>query len=278
MRGNLWDDPRVGALVDATDSTEAAVIGGLYWLWATADQHSEDGVMPGLTLRGINRKTGIPGLGEALVDIGWVEDHADGIRIVKFEEHNGASAKKRAQTAKRVANHTANNASLTPKAEPTNAGGVSGALARGREEEEIEKSTSTSVEVSRATPGEACKAMKAAGMAIVSPSNQKLIELLKAGITLDELADAAAYSISKGKDFGYALATAEGRRRDAATAPLPEARASPSETTYQRSMREKMERVVPGIAARAPGSQNPESAIEVPAVILECLGQSKETS
>lgn len=110
MRGNLWDDPRVGRLVDLTDTSEAAVIGGLYWLWATADQHTENGVMLGLSLRQIDRKTGIKGLGEALVEIGWLADHPEGVRIINFEDHNGASAKKRAQTAKRVAAYKAGNA------------------------------------------------------------------------------------------------------------------------------------------------------------------------
>ena len=104
MRGNLWDDPRVGRLVDMTDTSEAAVVGGLYWLWSTADQHTEDGVMPGLSLKQIDRKTGIPGLGQALCDIGWLADHPEGVRIIKFEEHNGQSAKRRASDAQRKAN------------------------------------------------------------------------------------------------------------------------------------------------------------------------------
>jgi len=103
MRGNLWDDPRVARLCDITDKSEAAIVGGLYWLWATADQHTEDGVMPGMTLRAIDRKTGINGFGDALVSIGWVEDRSDGILIVNFEEHNGASAKRRSLDAKRKA-------------------------------------------------------------------------------------------------------------------------------------------------------------------------------
>lgn len=95
MRGNLWDDPRVARLCDETDSNESSVIGGLYWLWATADQHTEDGVMPGLTIRQIDRKTGIQGFGAALCLIGWLIDGADGVQIVRFEEHNGKSAKRR---------------------------------------------------------------------------------------------------------------------------------------------------------------------------------------
>lgn len=101
MRSNLWDDPRVARLCDITDSGEAAIIGALYWLWSAADQHSEDGIMPGLTLRSIDRKTGVPGFGDALVLVDWLADHPDGVRIVRFEEHNGASAKRRCAESKR---------------------------------------------------------------------------------------------------------------------------------------------------------------------------------
>ncbi len=104
MRGNLWDDPRVGRLVDLTESTEGPVIGALYWLWATADQHSADGFMPGLTTRQIDRKTALPGFAAALLEIGWLTEVEGGIVIVKFEEHNGASAKRRCTDAQRKAN------------------------------------------------------------------------------------------------------------------------------------------------------------------------------
>lgn len=104
MRGNLWDDPRVVRICDLTDSTEGPVIGALYWLWATADQHTEDGFMPGLTVRQIDRKTGLPGFGDALVEIGWLIVKTDGVVIVNFSEHNGASAKRRCSDAQRKAN------------------------------------------------------------------------------------------------------------------------------------------------------------------------------
>jgi len=103
MRTNLWDDPRVSRLCDLTDQSEAMVVGALYWLWAMADGHSEDGVLPGLTMRAIDRKTGVNGLGEALETIGWLAEHPDGVMVVNFDEHNGASAKRRSQDAKRKA-------------------------------------------------------------------------------------------------------------------------------------------------------------------------------
>ena len=152
MRGNLWDDPRVAKIVDLTNSSEAAVIGALYWLWATADQHTEDGVMQGLTTRGIDRKTGVKGFGDALVSIGWLADHPEGVRIIDFEKHNGTSAKKRCQTAKRVANHESANAikpqqnqlltnQLTHNHANTNAHSVSPALAREEKRREEKEKT-----------------------------------------------------------------------------------------------------------------------------------------
>lgn len=104
MRSNLWDDPRVTRLCDLTGHGEATIIGGLYWLWATADQHTEDGALRGLSTQGIDRKTGVKGLGEALEQIGWIEVVQDGVLVVRFEEHNGSSAKRRCTEAQRKAN------------------------------------------------------------------------------------------------------------------------------------------------------------------------------
>lgn len=110
--------------------------------------------------------------------------------------------------------------------------------------------------VARTLQGEACIAMKAAGMAAVNPSNPKLTALLEAGITVPELVAAAADAVAKGKPFAYALASAEGRRRDAATAPLPNVvqRDAPVETYAQRAARQRMEEVAPMAARKAPGA------------------------
>lgn len=139
MRTNLWDDPRVARLCDLTDQGEAAVVGGLYWLWAMADEHTEDGLLPGLTARAIDRKTGVNGLGNALISIGWLSAGDAGVSIVHFDEHNGASAKKRCSTAKRVASHRSGNDEVTQPALHKNPEFVTGALAREekiREEQE----------------------------------------------------------------------------------------------------------------------------------------------
>lgn len=145
MRSNLWDDPRVTRIVDMTDSCEAAVVGALYWLWSAADQHSTDGVMNGLSIRGIDRKTGIKGFGDALVAIGWIADHPEGVRIVNFDDHNGASAKKRCETARRVSKHRSGNCDVTQEALQDEHESVTDALAREREEIEEIPSLSSAV-------------------------------------------------------------------------------------------------------------------------------------
>lgn len=62
----------------------------------------------------------------------------------------------------------------------------------------------------------AAQAMAATGLADVSATHPKLLALVAAGITPAELADAAAAAVRGGRGFPWALARAEGQRRDAA--------------------------------------------------------------
>jgi hypothetical protein len=152
MRGNLWDDPRVARICDLTGTKEATAIGALYWLWATADQHTEDGCMPGLSMQQIDRKTGVKGFAAALVDVGWLADDAQGVALVRFTEHNGKSAKKRLETARRVAKHRAGSGEVTPDEDNGNADSVTDALAR---EEKRREEVTTAVLVARTTAADA---------------------------------------------------------------------------------------------------------------------------
>lgn len=156
VRTNLWDDPRVGKLVESTDTSEATIIGALYWLWATADEHStNDGILHGMTLRTIDRKTGVQGFGAAMVAIDWLEELPNGVRLTRFDEHNGESAKTRAQTAKRVAKHKNKegaNAEVTQAALPEMESTVSDALSREEKiREEVKPTAKAKAETAPAT-------------------------------------------------------------------------------------------------------------------------------
>lgn len=62
----------------------------------------------------------------------------------------------------------------------------------------------------------AAQAMQGTGLTGVSATHPKLVALLDAGITVDELVDAARVAVKGGRGFPWALARAEGQRRDAA--------------------------------------------------------------
>lgn len=105
MRTNLQTDPRVSRIALRLSISKATALGGLFMLWALADEHTEDGEIRGMTGDLIDDYTGTPGLASALVDAGWLELLEDSALIVNFTEHNGSSAKRRASDAKRAASY-----------------------------------------------------------------------------------------------------------------------------------------------------------------------------
>lgn len=104
MRTNLSTDPRVLGLSHTLGVHRSQVIGGLFMLWAVADQHSEDGNLPGYTAAVIDEMVGMPGFSQALAAPwpAWLTICAGGVIIARFDEHNAASAKQRAQAAVRA--------------------------------------------------------------------------------------------------------------------------------------------------------------------------------
>lgn len=246
MRGNLWDDPRIAKICDLTDQSEAAVVGGLYWLWAAADQHSEDGVMPGLSISSINRKTGIKGFGDALLAIGWIADHPDGICIVRFEEHNGSSAKRRCSDAQRKASVRSLSAS-----EADNIGNYA-ELEKEKEKEKNIKEVLTHTENNLVIPtqaGAVCVLLKSKGFGSVNPSHQGLIDLLNAGATIGVFDSAADTAKEKNKDFAYVLGIVKRQMKSSAElAAQPRASPMQNETSYQKSVRERVAEFAPGVA------------------------------
>lgn len=101
MRSNLHLDPRVIGIAMELDTTEAEVVGLCFILWSWADEVTEDGHIRRVSAPFIDRLVGRPGFADALVAAGWLTVATDGLELVNFEEHNGHSAKRRAQEANR---------------------------------------------------------------------------------------------------------------------------------------------------------------------------------
>ena len=101
MRTNLAHDPRVIWLADTVGMPDVDLaVGKLHWLWSQADEFTEDGVLTYLTASIIDRRCGA-GFAAALGKIGWLDIFDYGVRIIKFSEYNGNTAKRRLSDAQR---------------------------------------------------------------------------------------------------------------------------------------------------------------------------------
>lgn len=120
MRTNLDTDPRVIELAAILNMTELHVIGCLWRLWSWADEHSEDGNALRVTYVTLDRFTCVTGFAHALKKVGWLDGEEGNLCFPNFTDHNGQTAKKRAETNKRVAKHRNANrvTNVTQKALP----------------------------------------------------------------------------------------------------------------------------------------------------------------
>jgi hypothetical protein len=109
VRTNLAADPRVDEIARRTGRTVQHVLGALVALWSFADEHSTDGRLAFVRRERIDAFCGgtDADFSSALEAVGWLEflPGVDCFAIPRFAEHNGESAKARAQGAKRVARH-----------------------------------------------------------------------------------------------------------------------------------------------------------------------------
>ena len=85
------------------------VVGKLIKVWRWFDQHTENGNAHRVTYFLIDHVAGITGFGEAMSFAGWLLQDGKDLVLPNFDRHNGKTAKNRALTAKRVAEHKAKN-------------------------------------------------------------------------------------------------------------------------------------------------------------------------
>lgn len=117
-------------------------VGKLLRIWRWFDQQTINGNAPNVTLALLDRIAGVSGFTKAMVDVGWLTLYDGGISLPHFDRHNGKTAKDRALTAKRVANHKAGTRMDTGDNDKGNDDSVTGALPR-KEKKRKEKNLKT---------------------------------------------------------------------------------------------------------------------------------------
>ncbi|MDR6393033.1 hypothetical protein [Paraburkholderia phenoliruptrix] len=112
MRCELQTHPKIVRILSSmrphdiqTRTDKFRVIGGLHAVWSVFDTHSVDGVLFGYTPETLDHVIGLEGFAEAMIAVEWLfYDGAQTLSLPEFAEHNGQSAKRRAEDQKRKRN------------------------------------------------------------------------------------------------------------------------------------------------------------------------------
>jgi hypothetical protein len=118
MRVDLNDDPAVICMADSLDVDEYAVIGRLHKLWCWADRQTADGHANGVTNVWLDRYVSMTGFADAMHAVGWLHYDDNGVTFPSFDKHNGTTAKRRAENARRQQLSRARRAECVTDARP----------------------------------------------------------------------------------------------------------------------------------------------------------------
>lgn len=105
IRTNLHEDPRIVQIASELGVDELCAIGCCWRAWSWADIQSVDGNALTVTEKFLDRLVRRDGFALALRKVGWLEGRDGLLSFPRFAEHNGQTAKSRAVTSKRVAEH-----------------------------------------------------------------------------------------------------------------------------------------------------------------------------
>lgn len=139
------DKPEIDSIANACGIDHDSAFGKCVRLWIWADQQSVDGDALSVTCAFIDRLVFCPGFAKAMRAVGWLDGRDGRLSIPNFDLHNGETAKKRAQTAKR-------NANLRDKRRSRDAPGVTKCDATASPREEKRRVQSNSLSLSRDPP------------------------------------------------------------------------------------------------------------------------------
>lgn len=101
VRTSLGRSPKVVRISSALKADRLRVVGGLVAVWSLFDEQTEDGFLVGYTLESLDEVVGFQGLAAAMVSVDWLFFENETLSLPRFEDHNGASAKRRANDTNR---------------------------------------------------------------------------------------------------------------------------------------------------------------------------------
>lgn len=101
MRKCLLTDPKIVRISSALGADRFRTVGGIYSAWCLFDSQTADGMLDGYTPEIFDELLGFPGLAAAMATVDWLEIGHGFLAVPRFGEHNGQTAKRRAQESVR---------------------------------------------------------------------------------------------------------------------------------------------------------------------------------
>jgi len=89
---------RIARIMSCTPQHAAACC---MMVWEWAEDVTENGMIPGVTAADVSFAAGVEGIGEAMIQAGWLLETDDAVVFPNWERHNGEPAKRRALDALR---------------------------------------------------------------------------------------------------------------------------------------------------------------------------------
>lgn len=108
------DKPEMRLIARACGVSRAEAFLAWFRLWSHFDDMIENGFLAGFTRDDADEMGRLKGLGLALDQTGWVIFEEHGCTVVKWDVHNGASAKTRITKSARKAYERSKNAKIHP--------------------------------------------------------------------------------------------------------------------------------------------------------------------
>ena len=111
------DKPEVMRIAEYLNISENEALGGLIRFWVWCDFQSRDGHALGVTRMSLDRVTGVPGIFDAMLQVGWLVEDSEGVHVPNFDYHLSENSKKRALAQKRKQKHRLKNVTQESRSE-----------------------------------------------------------------------------------------------------------------------------------------------------------------
>lgn len=102
---DLWDHRCVQGIAHALSIDADTVVGKLMRLWAWAQKQTANGRVEPCTVHIIDATSRQEGFARALQSVGWLEIGEGWVKFLRWEKHNGNSAKRRLKESSRKADY-----------------------------------------------------------------------------------------------------------------------------------------------------------------------------